>query len=81
MLGDGPRVGSNKPKKQKVDRKAGENALAKVIFYGACNRPKVRGANGVTAMIKDDKVELRLDRVNGGDTTIYKKVPAWAESA
>lgn len=38
--GDGSRVGSNKPKKQKVDRKTGENTLAKVIFYGACNRPR-----------------------------------------
>ena len=27
----------------------------------------------MTTMIKDDKVELRLDRVNGGDTAIYKK--------
>lgn len=27
----------------------------------------------MTAMIKDDKVELRLDRMNGGDTAIYKK--------
>ena len=71
--GDGSLVSSNKPKKQKVDRKTGENTLAKVIFYGACNRSKVRGANGVTAMIKDDKVGLRLDRVNGGDTAIYKK--------
>ena len=27
----------------------------------------------MTAMIKDGKVELRLDRVNGGDTAIYKQ--------
>ena len=37
VFGDGPPVGSNKPKKQKLDRKTGENTLAKVIFYGACN--------------------------------------------
>ena len=60
-------------KQTKSHRKAGECSFKQMVFYGPINSPKRPGDNGVTAIIMDDKVELRKDRVHGGDIAIYKK--------
>ena len=62
------------PKRMKPTRshrKAGECTFKKI--NRPINRPKKGGGNGVTAIIKDDKVELHLDRVHGRDIAMYKK--------
>lgn len=60
-------------KPTKSHRKAGECTFKRFIFYGPINSPKKGSGNGVTAIMKDDKVELHLDRVHGRDIAMYKK--------